>query len=355
MGRNDASYDSAESLQNAVERRTNRSVCAVIALSIGIFALFILSLLIGPSSMGWRTALDALLGNGNWSSDYIVFRLRMPRAICAALVGAGLSIAGMAMQAMFRNPMASPSVLGLSSGASFGASISIAFGFGGFLGAVATPAMAFLFCFVTIVLVYAIATTRMGTPAILLLLSGMAVSAMFSGLTSFIQYIVEPDVLQGVVYWTMGSFSRCLWDSVAVGAVTTIAGTVLICLCIKELNLISIGEDQAEALGVNIRRTRTMLLIGTALTVGGGVAIAGIIGFVGLIIPHICRAIAGPDHRLLAPLCITSGAVFMMVMDLAVKGITISGQELPIGILTSLLGAPFFIYIMRKKKDELWG
>ena len=121
---------------------------------------------------------------------------------------------------------------------------------------------------------------------------------MFSGLTSFIQYIVEPDVLQGVVYWTMGSFSRCLWDSVAVGAVTTIAGTVLICLCIKELNLISIGEDQAEALGVNIRRTRTMLLIGTALTVGGGVAIAGIIGFVGLIIPHICRAIAGPDHRL---------------------------------------------------------
>lgn len=355
MSRSDVQYDSAETLQNAVESRRNKGFYAIIALAIGIFLLFIISLLVGPSTLSFESAVDALLGNGNWSSDYIVFRLRMPRAICVALVGAGLSVAGMAMQAMFRNPMASPSVLGLSSGASFGASIAIAFGFGGFLGAVATPAMAFVFCFVTIVLVYAIATTRMGTPVILLLLSGMAVSAMFSGLTSFIQYIVEPDVLQGVVYWTMGSFSKCLWDSVVVGAVTIISGTILICLCVKELNLISIGEDQAEALGVNVRRTRAMLLVGTALTVGGGVAIAGIIGFVGLIIPHICRAIAGPDHRLLTPLCITAGAVFMMVMDLAVKGITISGGELPIGILTSLLGAPFFIYIMRKRKDELWG
>ena len=348
-------YENSEELEAAIERKKSRGKWAIVILIVGIFVLFILSLFVGASSMTAMDAINTLLGNGTWSQRYIVFNLRMPRVICAIFVGAGLSVAGMAMQAMFRNPMASPSVLGLSSGASFGASIAIAFGVGGVLGSITVPFMAFIFCFITVLLVYGLAMTRFGTPMILLLLSGMAVSAFFSGLTSFIQYIVEPDVLQGVVYWTMGSFARCDWDSVIVGVPIITLGIILICVCIRELNLISLGEDQAEMLGVNIKRTRALLLVGTALTVGGSVAIAGVIGFVGLIIPHICRSVCGPNHAVLAPLCIVAGAAFMMIMDIAAKSIASSTGELPVGILTSLLGAPFFIYIMRKRKDELWG
>lgn len=347
-------FETAEELSEDLRKSDERSQWTILALIAGLVLAFILCMFIGPSSMTWADVLDSLRGNGTWTSDYIVFNIRIPRSACVAFVGAGLSIAGMAMQAMFKNPMASPSILGLSSGASFGASLAIAFGIGGFVGAFSVPLMAFIFCFITMFLVYGLAVTRYGTPVTLLLLSGVAVGAFFSGLTSFIQYVVEPDILQGVVYWTMGSFNRCTWDSLKLGGVVIGAGIVMICLCLKELNLISLGEEQAESLGVNIRRTRILLLIGTSLTVGGSVAISGAIGFVGLIIPHMCRALCGPNHRYLAPLCILTGAIFLMIMDLVAKSITFTG-ELPIGILTSLLGAPFFIYIMRKKKNEIWG
>lgn len=347
-------YESSEELGETLKRKEERAQWIILGLIVCILAIYVACLFIGPSSITYKQVIDSLTGNGTWGSDYIVFQLRMSRTACAALVGAGLSVAGMAMQAMFRNPMASPSILGLSSGASFGASIAIAFGLGGFIGTFSVPFMAFVFCFITMILVYGLAMTRHGTPTILLLLSGVAVGAFFSGLTSFIQYIVEPDILQGVVYWTMGSFNRCTWDSFIIGLIVIGAGIAMICLCIRELNLISLGEDQAESLGVNIRRTRILLLIGTALTVGGSVAISGVIGFVGLIIPHMCRAMGGPNHTLLTPLCILTGAIFMMLMDAVAKSIAFTG-ELPVGILTSLLGAPFFVYIMRKKKNELWG
>jgi iron complex transport system permease protein len=278
----------------------------------------------------------------------------MPRTACAAVVGAGLSIAGMAMQAMFKNPMASPSILGLSSGASFGACLVLAFGVGGFIGTYAVPTMAFIFCFITMFLVYGLATTKYGVPTVLLLLSGVAVGAFFSGLTSFIQYIVNSDTLSGIVYWTMGSFGRCGWDSFQIALVTIGAGAGLILFCAKELNLISLGEEQATTLGVNIRRVRWTLLIGTSLAVGGSVAICGVIGFVGLIIPHVFRSVGGPNHYTLAPLCILGGGIFMMVMDVTSKTIMSAG-EIPVGVLTALLGAPFFIYIMRKHKNDIWG
>lgn len=346
-------YSNVDELDECVSERETRSQWIILGLVVVLTITFILCLFIGPSSITWTDVLDVFNGNGTWTSHYIVYNLRIPRSACAALVGAGLAIAGMAMQAMFKNPMASPSVLGLSSGASFGASMALAFGIGAFAGAFAVPAMAFIFCLITMLLVYSIAMTRYGTPVTLLLLSGIAVGAFFNGLTSFVQYLVEPDVLQSVVYWTMGSFNRCTWDSLKIGFLIIGFGIALILLRVKELNLISLGEEQAESLGVNIRQTRLMLLVGTSLTVGGCVAISGSIGFVGLIIPHVCRAICGPNHKLLAPLCILSGAIFMMLMDLISK--TITSSELPVGILTALLGAPFFVYIMRKKKNEIWG
>ncbi len=347
-------YESSEELERDISKMESRAFWAILILVFAVMATYFCCLFIGQSSMTYRDVIETLLGGGTWGNHYNVFTLRMPRIACAAIVGAGLAVAGMAMQAMFKNPMASPSILGLSSGASFGASLAIAFGFGAFAGSFSIPVMAFVFCFLTLILVYGLAVTRYGTPVTLLLLSGVAVGAFFSGMTSFIQYIVEPDILQGVVYWTMGSFNRCHWDSFWIALVVVGAGIALICLCVRELNLMSLGEEQAKALGVNIRRTRLMLLLGTSLAVGGSVAVSGTIGFVGLIIPHVCRAIGGPNHKFMAPMCILGGAVFMMVMDAISNSISFTGV-LPVGILTSMLGAPFFIYIMRKRKNEIWG
>ena len=312
---------------------------------------FFLSLLTGSNSYSPEDMINTMLGKGTWGSYFVLHNLRIPRSICVIAVGAGLSISGVAMQSLFKNPMASPSILGLSSGASFGASISIAFGIGAIFGSLSTPMMAFIFCMLTMLLVYGLSVTRYGTPVTLLLLSGVAVGAFFSGLTSFIQYIVEPDILQGVVYWTLGSFSRSSWSSVYYGVPTIVVGIILIAMCHKELNLISLGEEQAKTLGINIRRTRIMLLIGTSMCVGGSVAIAGVIGFVGLIIPHVCRALVGPNHSVLIIVSIFTGAIFMIIMDCTCRYL----GEIPVGVLTSLLGAPFFIYIMRKKKNEFWG
>ncbi|AMK14211.1 iron ABC transporter permease protein [methanogenic archaeon mixed culture ISO4-G1] len=341
-------------LLKTLEKRDERSFLIMVTLCISIVVLFVVCLMFGAASYTIEDVLAVFRGEGDWGITYIVYNLRIPREICALVVGAGLSIAGVGMQAMFRNPMASPSVLGLSSGASFGACLALAFGIGSFLGGYPVPIMAFIFCFVTMFLVYGLATTRYGTPVTLLLLSGIAVGALFSGMTSFVEYIVESDVLQGIVFWTMGGFSRCFWSQVSMGCPIIILGILMIAVCHRELNLISLGEEQAESLGVNIRRTRFMLLIGTSLAVGGSVAISGVIGFVGLIIPHVCRALCGPNHKMLIPMSILVGAVFMILMDTLAKTI-MAPAEMPVGILTSLLGAPFFIYIMRKKRAEFWG
>lgn len=344
----------AETVKSNLKRRERLSLIIIVVLIILIAIFYVLFLLIGAASYSIDQIIDVFFGRASWGPTYVVREIRMPRELCAIIVGSGLSTAGVAMQAMFKNPMASPSILGLSSGASFGACLALAFGIGSSLSGYPVPIMAFTFCLITMVLVYSLATTRTGTPTTLLLLSGIAVGALFNGLSSFIQYLVEPDVLQGIVFWTMGSFSRCFWTQVFYGVPVIVVGIVMISMCSKELNLIALGEEQARSLGVNINRLRFMLLIGTSLAVGGSVAISGVIGFVGLIIPHVCRALCGPNHRILIPMCILVGGLFLLTMDTIAKSV-MAPQELPVGILTSLLGAPFFIYIMRKRKNEIWG
>lgn len=350
----DGSADKDPFADSVAESR-RRMVIAVSVLGLSAVLVYIACLFLGTVGLSFGDVIDVFRGRASWSDEYIVETLRMPRVACAAIVGAGLSIAGMAMQALFRNPMASPSVLGLSSGASFGACLALGLGIGGFMGTFGVSAMAFIFCFITILLVYGLASTRHGVPTVLLLLSGIAVGTLFSGLSALIQYFVDKDALANIVYWTMGSFGKCTWTSVWIALVTVGAGVFIIAYCSRELNLLSLGEEQARSLGINLRRTRTAILVGTALAVGGSVAISGVIGFVGLIIPHICRAVMGPNHVYLWPVCCLAGALFLMIMDLASRLVAMSTGSIPVGILTSLIGAPFFIYIMRKKKDELWG
>ena len=335
----------------AIEKKYKESTLTVGIILIAAVALVYFScIFVGTVDLTPKIVFDVWRGQESWGNTYIVEYIRMPRIACAAIVGAGLSVAGMAMQALFKNPLASPSILGISSGASFGAALAMVYGVGLGLGMYNVSLMAFIFCFITIFLVYLLATTRHGTPTILLLLAGVAVGAFFSGLTSALQYLTESDALKDVVFWMMGSFGRCGWTEVKIGLITVGAGVALIGICAKELNLLSLGEGQAKSLGVNVVRVRYMILIGTALTVGGSVAISGTIGFVGLIIPHIFRSLCGPNHKYLTPICILGGAIFLMLVDVVCR---VNG-EMPIGVITALIGAPFFVYILRKKKSDFW-
>lgn len=342
-----------QDIQRFERNEKARSILAVVSVILITVAVFICALMIGNYQISITQVFRVILGlEDDPILRYIIFDVRIPRLLCGLIVGGALSTAGLVMQSLFKNPMASPSVLGISSGAAFGAALAIAFGVGGFLGEFMVPVMAFVFCFITMGIVYLLARTKYGVATTTLLLAGVAMGAFFNGLVSLLQYIVNEDVLSSIVYWTMGSLNNCGWFSFKIAILPIIAGLFLVLINIKELNLISAGEEQAANIGVNVKRVRLALILATSLLVGGSVAITGVIGFVGLIVPHIFRMILGPNHRTLVPLCIIGGGAFMIIMDTISK----SAFEiiLPVGILTSLIGAPFFIYVLRNRKRELW-
>ena len=342
-----------EELRAYNARIKKRNALCISATIIILIIVVIGTLSVGNYPISPRELLDLVLGKCDDDTiPYIFYEVRVPRILCCCLVGAALSCAGLVMQSLFKNPMASPSVLGISSGAAFGASLALAFGFGGIFGQFAVPAMAFLFCGLTMVAVYFLARTKYGVSSVTLLLAGVAIGAFFNGLVSLLQYLVDEDTLSSIVYWTMGSLNSCGWSSFYTAIIPVAVGIIMMVLCRRELNLISVGEEQAANLGVNVKVVRIVLITATALVVGGSVAISGVIGFVGLIVPHIFRMMAGSDHRLLMPLCIFGGAAFMLLMDTISKAaFTVS---LPVGVLTSLLGAPFFIYVMRRRSRDVW-
>ncbi len=342
-----------EDLENYQKSKSRRSRIVVVASILGLILIFFITLMMGDYNLSIAEVFRILFGaSKDELGVYIVWDVRVPRLLCCIIVGAALSTAGLVMQSLFKNPMASPSVLGISSGAAFGASLALAFGFGGFLGSFAVPGMAFIFCFITMGAVYMLARTKYGVASTTLLLAGVAIGAFFNGLVSLLQYVVNEDVLSSIVYWTMGSFNNCGWQSFQLVIIPVLLGLFLMILHIRELNLISAGEEQAANMGVNVKRLRIILIIATSLAVGGSVAISGVIGFVGLIVPHIFRMIVGPNHALLMPLCIFGGGIFMIAMDTIAK--SAFSLALPVGVLTALIGAPFFIYVMRTRKKEIW-
>ena len=344
---------SNDGMRDYHRRNKRKAALIVTGTALVLIAIVIATMMIGKYPLSLGEIVGMLTGTHYDDTDnYILFETRIPRILCCVLVGAALSCAGLVMQSLFKNPMASPSVLGISNGAAFGASLAIAFGVGSVFGGFAVPIMAFLFCCLTMVLVYVLGRTKYGVSPVTLLLAGVAVGAFFNGMVSLMQYVVEDDVLASIVYWTMGSFNGCGWTSFFTAAIPISMGLIMMMLCRRELNLISAGETQAANLGVDVKTIRIVLIVSTSLVVGGSVAISGVIGFVGLIVPHIFRMLAGSDHKLLMPLCILGGGAFMLVMD------TVSRMAfetaLPVGVLTSLLGAPFFVYVMRKRSRDVW-
>jgi len=342
-----------EDLDGYRKRKKRASLLVLLTAVLGLILTFFLTLMVGNYHIPVSEIFGILFGRvDDPVLNYILIDVRIPRLLCCIAVGAALSTSGLVMQSLFKNPMASPSVLGISSGAAFGAALALAFGAGGFLGSFMVPGMAFIFCFMTMITVYLLARTKYGVAKTTLLLSGIAIGAFFSGLVSLLQYAVNTDTLSSIVYWTMGSFNNCGWQSFKLVIIPVFIGLLIVVMNAKELDLISAGEEQAADMGVNVGNVRIMMMLATSLMVGGSVAISGVIGFVGLIVPHIFRMLVGPNHALLIPLCIFGGGIFMIVMDTIAKSAFV--MSLPVGILTALIGAPFFIYVMRTRKREVW-
>ena len=297
------------------------------------------------------SALGALFGaKSNVTAEIytLVVNVRLPRALAAAAVGAGLAASGAAFQGVFRNPLVSSGLLGVSSGAGFGAALAIVIG----AGTAGTYPLAFVFGIGAVFISYSIARVYKSTPTIMLILGGVITSSVFSSLISLMKYIADPETqLPGIVYWLMGSLASVGWESFF--AVIPIAvGCILLMLMAWRINVLSMGDKEARTLGVNVGRDKLLIICGASLATAGAVCMSGMIGWVGLVIPHIGRMITGNDIRRLLPVAIATGASFMMLIDLISR--TITAQEIPLGILTSLIGAPFFVYLLKKTKGGGW-
>lgn len=330
------------------------------ALLLGLAALLLLSVtlavMLGPvpiaPGMVWRVALHRLapgLVTPDWEAfqQNIVWAIRFPRVLLGGLVGAGLAVVGATMQALVRNPLADPYLLGVSSGASLGAVAVILLGLS-WCGIFSLSVAAFLGALIAFVAVYLLAQQDGRLTTGRLILSGVAVSYVFAALTNLLIYNADDgEEVKSVVFWMLGSLGGARWDYLGLPAMALILGTLYLALRARWLNALSMGEETAATLGVDTSRFRQQIFALTALLTGTLVAVSGGIGFVGLMLPHILRLLVGADHRRLLPVAALAGAIFLIWVDVLAR-VVVAPQELPIGIITALLGAPFFIWLMRR-------
>lgn len=279
----------------------------------------------------------------------IILQIRLPRIIAGVLVGIALASAGVVYQGIFRNPMADPYVIGVSAGAALGAALAIVLGLGfQYLGVNTVPIFAFFGALGTIFLVYNLSRVGTKVPVTPLLLSGIAVSIFLSAIVSVLQ-VFSGERLHQLIFWLMGGFSYTEWNDLW-GIFPLIGlGIILIYLHARALNILALGDETAQHLGVEVERVRRLLLVSATLTTASAVSVGGLIGFVGLIIPHLARLLMGPDHRILIPTSIILGAFFLVMCD-AIARVILAPVELPVGVITSLTGGPFFLYLLKKRK-----
>lgn len=283
------------------------------------------------------------------SAVSIILYIRLPRIFLAFLVGYGLSVVGSAMQGVLKNPMADPFIIGTSSGAALGAAVAIVLKLNqSFLGFGAVSGMAFLGALLSTGIVYQLARTGSRVPVTTLLLAGIATGQFFSAILSFVMVMASQDI-SSIVYWTMGSFSARGWHHVMLIIIPVLFGSGVLMVYARDLNLLLIGEETAHNTGVEVEKVKTVVLFVSTLMTAFVVSVSGIIGFVGLIIPHITRIWVGPDHKTLIPACGILGGAFLVVADTFSRTI-IAPTELPVGILTALAGAPFFVYLLKKAR-----
>ncbi len=279
----------------------------------------------------------------------VVLLVRLPRLLLAVLVGGGLATGGAALQATFRNPLVSPEIIGVSSGASLGGAVALLLG----LGAVPQLGGAFGCGLVALVVVYGVTAGRGAAPVLMIVLAGVVTGAFFAALVSLVTYLADPyDQLPAIVFWLLGSVASATWGKVLVAAVPVLAGTGLLVLLRWRINVLSLGDEDAAGVGLRPGRLRWAVLGAVALVVAGAVAVSGVISWVGLVVPHLARMWVGPDHRVLLPASFLMGAVYLVVMDTVAR--TVTAGEVPLGVLTATIGAPTFFILLRRNRHRIW-
>ncbi len=307
----------------------------------------VLGVRFGSVSLTTAEAVGALLGHGTDVHRTIVVDLRLPRALLGVLVGGSLALAGATFQAILRNPLAEPYILGISGGASVGAVLVLSLGLAG-SGSWVLPLAAFAGAILAIVLVFRVAmASGRAMDVRVLLLAGVVVGAFFSACIAFILSVSEARTVQSAVLWIMGSLAGAAWRDVVLAAAYGLPAAGVLLALARPLNAMAIGEETARYLGTDVERVKRLALGIAALLTAAGVAVAGVIGFVGLVVPHAVRLLVGSDHRILLPLSFLAGAAFLTLADLLAR-LALAPTEVPIGVITAFVGVPFFLVLLRR-------
>jgi iron complex transport system permease protein len=322
---------------------------------VAVLAVLLTSLCLGRYPIAPKTVLQVMISHfvpvaHTWDPavETVVWQVRLPRALAAALVGAALASGGAVFQSLFHNPLVSPYVLGVSSGAGFGAAVAVLLG----ASAAATQAAAFATGALAVSLTWLVAQSGHDRSHVTLVLAGFVVGSLFSSLVAGAQYVADPSTkLPQIVFWLMGSLASVQGGDLLRAALVVVPCLVAITLLRWKLNILSMGDDEARSLGENVGAMRVVLIGLTTMTTAVSVAISGVIGWVGLVVPHLARGIVGPDARRLIPVSIAMGAIYMMVIDNVARALTTA--EIPLGILTGIVGAPVFIVLLRRNRSGL--
>jgi iron complex transport system permease protein len=309
------------------------------------------SLVLGTADVSLKNIMDIITGTMPPDDPVrlIIFRIRLPRILLAGIVGFALSLGGVVFQAILRNPLADPFVLGVSSGSAFGAVLAIFFGLGFSLG---VPVMSFAGALFTIYLVMMIGARKIGVESTTILLTGVIINAFFTAIIMFFISVTANDRLHTMLFWLYGDLSQSKYSQLFIIAPFVLISSVILFSYSRDLNLITTGEENAAQMGVEVSRIKVASLVIVSLTMGLVVAFSGLIGFVGLIVPHLARMAFRSDHRLLIPTAAIGGAIFLIAADTIARTV-VSPSELPVGVITAFLGAPFFI-ILLKKRGSHW-
>ncbi|MFP4020935.1 MAG: FecCD family ABC transporter permease [Halanaerobium sp.] len=335
------------------ENQKNIFIYLITILTLFLLAFF--ALFIGSSQLS-PTDITAYILNSNSvsaSTSIIIGEIRLPRIILAFIVGSGLAVAGSVFQAIIRNPMVDPYIIGISAGAGTGVMLALFLGIEiAIFNLSSLPAFAFLGAVLTVFVVYQLASVGGKLPVLTFLLAGVAVSFILNSLMSFLM-VLRTENLQQLVYWLMGSLAGAAWADIRMILPYFLIALALILFYLKDLNILLLGEESAAHLGLNVERTKIILLGAASLMTASVVSVSGSIGFIGLVVPHIARIIIGPDHRRLIPLAAVFGGSFLLIADTAARTL-MAPMELPVGIITALAGGPYFIYLLRNKSKNIW-
>jgi iron complex transport system permease protein len=331
---------------------SGRRLAGLLILAAGVVVAGGLAAGVGSSDLSLHDVVTALLGGGDATTRGIVIDFRLARVLLAACVGASLAAAGASYQAVLRNPLADPFILGVSGGAALGAVIYIAFAPSSLLGgSIARPAAAFLGAVLTLLILFGLTRFQGRTETTALLLTGVVLNALDSAIIQFFVSAGDPARFQGTLSYLMGAMNAPSWQALGIVAVVNVAGILLLLTHSHTLNLLALGDEEAAQLGVAVPRATWTVVLAASLLTAAAVAFAGIIGFVGLIVPHAMRAVFGSDHRVLLPASVMGGAATLMLADAAARTF-IAPAELPVGVVTALIGGPFFLILLMKRLRE---